>query len=275
MKKTIFLVLAAMLMMCSVTAFAAEATAETATVYVTISDGEGNLALAQEAITVTDADGDGALTVNDALHAAHEAKYEGGAAAGYGSEASEWGLSMTKLWGTENGGGYGYCVNHASAMSLVDPIADGDYMNAYVYTDMLAWSDTYCYFDLNTASVQEGEAVTLILSAAGYDESWNPITVPVEGAVITVDGVATEVVTDAEGKATIAVTADAIISATSESQTLVPPVCKVSVTVKETQPAPAPDNTQPEDNTGLIIGVGAVVLIAAVVIFVVIKRKKK
>ena len=55
--------------------------------------------LAMEKITVADNDGDGALTINDALYAAHEKAFTGGAAAGYASVQSDWGLSLSKLWG--------------------------------------------------------------------------------------------------------------------------------------------------------------------------------
>lgn len=290
MKKALSLVLAVtMLMLCSAAVFADEVSAETATVYVTISDAEGRLVLTQEAITVTDADGDGALTIHDALYAAHEAKYEGGAAAGYGTEEGQYGLSITKLWGTENGGSYGYYVNNASAWSLTDPVKTGDYVSAFVYTDLVAWSDTFCFFDVYTVTADEGDTLELTLSAAGYDESYNPITVPVEGATITVDGVATDVKTDAEGKATITLNkaGDVVISATSETQNLVPPVCKVSVAPKQTEPVPtepaptqpteAPNNTpeEPADNTVLIVCIVAAVAVIAVVVFVVAKRKKQ
>ena len=71
----------------------------------------GGLELANSEVTVTDIDGDGALTINDALCAAHESYFKGGAAAGYASEMSDYGLMLTKLWGIENGGSYGYYVH--------------------------------------------------------------------------------------------------------------------------------------------------------------------
>ena len=269
------------------------ATGATTNVYVTIADAEGKLALAQEAVTVTDVDGDGKLTIHDALYAAHEAKFDGGAAAGYGAEEGAYGLAITKLWGEENGGSYGYYVNNASAWSLTDSVVDGDYVNAFVYTDLIAWSDTFCFFDVNTATVEQTGSITLTLSAAGYDASYNPITVPVEGATITVDGVATEIKTDGEGKATLTLeTAGVVvISATSETQTLVPPACKISVTEKQTQPTEptnptepttpteptAPVDIAPEESAGnpvLIVCIVAAVALAAVVIFVVVKRRK-
>lgn len=248
MKKTLALVLALMLVLstAALSAFAAD----TADVYVTISDGEGKLVLTQEKITVSDIDDDGALTINDALYAAHEAKFEGGAAEGYASGESAYGLSLNKLWGIENGGSYGYYVNNASAWSLVDPIADGDYIKAYVYQDLTAWSDTYTYFDVNTIESEQFGQTTLTLSAAGFDESYNPITLPVANAVITINGVESEFVTDAEGKVTIGIDSVGtyVISAISESMTIVPPVCTLTVAAPAEAPVETPEVSEPVED---------------------------
>ena len=234
----------------SLTAFA-EKTDETADVYVTIADNKGALALAQEKITVTDIDEDGALTINDALYAAHEAKFEGGAAEGFSSSQGQWGLSLDKLWGVENGGSYGYVVNNKSAMGLTDTVKAGDYINAYVYTDLTAWSDVYSFFNVNTMAISEDAEFTLTLSANGYDANWNPVVNPVEGAVITVDGVATEYKTNAEGKVTFSLTkGDYVISAISENQILVPTVCKVAVAEGETTTDNSGDKDTTTPNTG-------------------------
>lgn len=225
------------------TAFA-ETKAESADVYVTIADSNGALVLSQEEITVTDVDNDGALTINDALYAAHKAKYEGGAAAGYSSEFTQYGLSLTKLWG-DSSGSFGYYVNNQSAWSLEDTIKTGDYINAFVYTDLTTWSDTYCYFDVNTASTDSGKEIALTLSAVGYDADWNKISVPVSGATITVNGAATEIKTDADGKAAVKLENGGtyVISAVSDTQLLVPPVCKVTITEAATTPTPSEKDT--------------------------------
>lgn len=216
--------------LCSVGVFASD----TVEVYVTIVDANGQLALTQTPVTVTDVDGDGVLSVYDALYAAHESGYEGGAAAGFAAASTEYGLSLTKLWGTENGGSYGYYVNQASAWSLADPVKDGDFLDAFVYTDLTTWSDTYCFFDVQTIDVGVKDTLTLTLLAAGYDAEYNPITVPVSGAYIVIGGEKTEFQTDADGKVTISLAdaGDYTISAVSDTQTLVPPVC--TVTVEET-----------------------------------------
>ena len=225
--KKILSTLLALAMLVSLTAFAEEAP----TVYVSISTDTGALVLACAPVTLTDADGDGALTICDALMAAHAAYHADGAEA-FLAEKTEWGLSMYRLWGVENGGSYGYCVNDASAMSLVDPVNAGDHVKAYVYTDLTAWSDTYSYFTAPVAAAAVNSEVALTLSANGYDANWAPVTLPVAGAVITVNGEATEVTTDENGNAVLTFAEAGVytVSAVSETMTLVPPVCIVTVT---------------------------------------------
>ena len=182
------------------------------TVYVTIADDKGELALAYKAVVVdTDYDGDAKFT-------------------GFGAVSTDYGLSMTKLWGVENGGSYGYTVNNASAMSLVDGIKDGDTIYAYCYTDLTTWSDTYCYFDQNTAWNASGE-LTLTLSANGYDATWAPVVNPVADAVIYLNDTATAYKTDANGQVTIKVDGNDTyqISAKKEGMVMVPPLCIYTV----------------------------------------------
>lgn len=226
MKKFLSLLLT-MLMLVSLTASAEAAP----TVFVSISDDTGALVLAYEPVVLTDADGDGALTICDALMLAHAAHHPDGAAA-FLAEQSEWGLSMYKLWGVENGGSYGYCLNDASAWSLVDPVKDGDHVKAYAYTDLTNFSDTYAYFTAPVAAAAVNTEIVLTLNAAGYDESWNPVTLPVAGAVLIVDGEKKDAITDENGNAvlTLAEAGTYTVSAVSETMTLVPPVCIVTVT---------------------------------------------
>ncbi len=201
-----------------------------ATVYVTVSD-KGQLAAAQVEVTVTDIDGDNALTVNDALYAVHEASYSGGAKEGYNYYIhKDYGLSLGKLWGDASGN-FGYYINNSSCWSLADPVKNGDCLNAFVYSDGKTFSDKYCFFDDYTVTADAKSDIELTLSYAGYDANWNPVTLPVANAEITVDGKKTGVKTDANGKATIQI-ADAgehIISAVSATDTIVPPVCTAQI----------------------------------------------
>lgn len=209
------------------------ASAETAapTVYVSISDDEGALVLAYAPVALSDKDGDNALTICDALMAAHAAYHPDGEEA-FLAEPTEWGKSMYRLWGVENGGSYGYCLNDASAWSLVDPVAEGDHIKAYVYTDLTGYSDAYSYFTAPVAAAAVNAEVALTLQANGYDENWSPVTLPVAGAVLTVNGEKTEVVTDENGAVVLTLAEPGVytVSAVSESMTLVPPVCIVTVT---------------------------------------------
>lgn len=231
----------------SLTAFA-EGQPLTANVYVTIAN-KGDLVVTQEKITVTDKDNSGTLTVDEALYAAHEAKYAGGAEAGYATAVTSWGLSITKLWG-DNSGNFGYFVNNASAMSLADTVNEGDCLNAFIYSDADHYSDTYCWFDITSVSADANEEISLKLSGAGYDSGWNPIVLPVEGATITVNGERTEYKTNAEGRVTIKIAdgGNCVISAVSDTQILVPPVCKATVTDAAVTP-PANNTSDTNNNT--------------------------
>lgn len=224
--KKLFSLLCALLMLFS---FAA-ATEEAPVAFVSISDDTGALVLTHAAVALTDADGDGALTICDVLLAAHVAYHVDGAEA-FGAADSEWGKSLTKLWGVENGGSYGYYLNDASAMSLADPVAAGDHVKAFVYTDLTAYSDTYTFFTAPVAAAAVNADVALTLNAAGYDENWAPVTLSVANATLTVNGEKTEAVTDENGCAvlTFAEAGEYVVSAVSESMTLVPPVCVVTV----------------------------------------------
>ena len=190
----------------------------------------GALALAMEPVDAIDCDKDGALTIHDALACAHAAAHPEGAEA-YSAVPTEWGLSLMELWGVENGGSYGYYLNDASAWSLTDPIKEGDHVKAYAFTDLTGFTDTYCWFDTAVAEAAPGGSLTLTLNAAAFDENFAPVTLPVEGATLIVNGAATEAVTDAQGVATFtfAEAGTYLITADSPLLNLVDPVCIVTV----------------------------------------------
>ena len=190
-------------------------------VYVTIADENGELVLASRYVTLASDD----MTIDDALRAAHEqADYS----EGYLSEESQWGRSMICLWGVENGGSYGYYVNNASPASLLDKVKTGDHVYAFVYTDTMNFSDTYSFFNENIVyNLERGDEITLTLSKVGFDANWMPVTAPVAGATITVNGKTTEFITDENGKVTVLLSdaGELIISAEKEGENLTPPAC--------------------------------------------------
>ena len=194
---------------------------------VTISNGQGEFCMAQVEIDVTDVDEDGVLTVYDALYCAHEAAYPGGAEAGFAAEDTEYGKSLTKLWGEENGGSYGYYVNNSGCDSLATPIDEGVHIQAYAYQDLEGWTDQFCYFDCT----DNGDGTyTLTLNGIGFDADWNEVVAPIAGASITVDGADSGLVTDENGSATLSISeaGEHIVSAASADAVLVPPVCKIT-----------------------------------------------
>ena len=235
----LFLVLA---LTCSLipAALADDAAAESADIYVSISNA-GLLTCSWCPITVTDVDGDGALTINDALILVHDDQYQGGAEAGYASAETQWGLSVAKLWGVENGGSYGYYVNDEMAMGLTDPIKTGDRLYAYVFKDAEGYSDAYSYFDSAMLEVQPESVISLVLNAVSFDENFAPVVNPVAGARIVIDGFEHRMTTDENGKVELTFPKDGyhpeagyhIVSAVSDEKTLVPPVCNITVTDEE------------------------------------------
>ncbi|MBQ4120375.1 MAG: hypothetical protein IJD35_00015 [Clostridia bacterium] len=202
---------------------------EESSVYVSITDHENKLAYAK--VKVFDYGEDGEFSVNEALYYAHVWYYEGGASAGYKTKRTEYGRTLTKLWGNENGTGFGYYVNDEPATSMEMSLKEGDHVHAFVYTDTENFSDTYSYFDKTYFQVKKDESVTLTLKAVTYDENWNPISVPVRDAYVTLNGEKTDFRTDEEGKVTVTFEkgGKTLVGAVSDSMTLVQPSCLVRV----------------------------------------------
>ena len=125
------------------------------------------------------------------------------------------------------GGSYGYYLNDKTAMSLDDAVAEGDYLRAYAYTDLVNWSDTYACFDRASIEVAAGEAIHLTMTSV----DWSANSAPIAGAEILVNGEASGVLTDAEGTAEIVLeqAGSYVISARSSALTMVAPVCFASV----------------------------------------------
>lgn len=152
-------------------------------VYVTISNA-GQIVMGQQAITVKDYNGNGFVDVDDVLYAAHEAGYSGGAAAGYDSAQSQYGLSIVKLWGDESGA-YGYWCNDVSCWSLEDAVQADAHVVAFVYQDTVYWSDAYTRFESMTYIGHTGAGISIKLDKAGYDADFNTVFSGFAGATIT------------------------------------------------------------------------------------------
>lgn len=205
---------------------------ETTTAYVTIAN-KGNLVVTHEAIEISDVNKNGYTDIDDALYAAHEAKYPGGATAGYATANSQWGLSLAKLWGDESYN-FGYWVNNGSAWGLTDAVINGDHVVAFVnqhaWTQDEPWSDTYSYFNTD-AITTTASSLSLTLYKAGYDENRNSVFSPLANADITINGDPPKYTTDTNGEVTLTFSGNGTytISATTTSAILVPPICIVTV----------------------------------------------
>lgn len=173
-------------------------------------------------------------TIDDALREVHELYYNGDD--GYASGESDFGVSLIKLWG-DTSGNFGYQLNRGtvSVMGLTQPIAHGDFIDAYINKNKYPDNEAYSHFDQSMLSLVMNEETTLILSAAsGYDENWNTIFSPCDGAQILIDGEATELVTDEEGKVTLSFEEDGMhiisaIKSTDGEPVITAPVCRASV----------------------------------------------
>lgn len=218
-------------------------------IYITIAN-KGNVVMFQQKITVVDVNHNGIFDVDDALYAAHEAGFEGGASAGYATAMTQYGLSISKLWG-DTSMCYGYWLNNASCWSLEDVVAEGNHLVAFVYTDGEFWSDSYSRFDAFDYATTTAQDLVVKLEKAGYDENWNTVFSAHAGATITVY--------DSEGKALatgytvtdngdgsyairINVAGNYYIVASDSDPLTVPAVCQVTVTYVEQVP-PTGDNS--------------------------------
>lgn len=231
MKKTISILVVTVLLAAAfgVSVFAAD----TVNVTVTIWDRNGSAAVALEALSVTDTDNDNKLSVGDVLSAAHDKWYNGGSAAGYACEETEFGLSMTMLWG-DSSGSYGYYVNNQMAMSLADEVKDGDYIAAFVYTDKKNLSDTYSFIEFCPDKSASGQNC-FIAQYIGWDENWNPVTNPVVGANVFIDGKDSGMLTDENGYIHLSLdeVGEHIITIGSQETPYACGICRFSVNAAE------------------------------------------
>lgn len=158
-------------------------------------------------------------TIDDILRGAHE-QYAAGGAEDYATATGDYGLYITKLWGVETSN-TGYYLNGGMAMSLTDKVASGDRLEVMIYANAYPDTEAYAAFDSTALETDDKTAFQVTLKSAIFDENYNMVMVPCEGATITVDGAATEFVTDAEGKATvtIATPGEHILSATKTKTT--------------------------------------------------------
>lgn len=179
-------------------------------------------------------------TINDLLKKFHEQHHPDGAAAYAVVNDPDYGPSVSKLWGDASGN-FGYQLNGASVAvwGPSDTIRNGDTLDVTLYANSYPDTESYTAFSAYTLSTNSITPVTLTLNGGSYDDNWALVMAPLAGATLTVDGVATEAVTDANGQATLTIAAPGthIVSAEmsktvgeAEVTAITAPVCIVTVT---------------------------------------------
>ena len=200
---SLLLVLALML---ALTGCGVKDTDPASAVYVTLTV-EGGLGkakdgsfIAAKAVTVP-AEGTSVGEIIKTMHADWFADGE----SGFSTSAGQYGDMITKLWGIENGGSYGYYINGAMAMGLSDPVKAGDSVDVFVYKDAAGYSDIYTHL---TAEANGAEVTVTVKAVTGFDANYNPVFGPLAGTKVCYIGstgnlVDTGVVTGEDGTASI------------------------------------------------------------------------
>ena len=138
--------------------------AEPVDVTMTVSN-KGTLALVNGTVTVTDSNGDGILTYHEALEAAHAAYCPDG----YTATESEWGISVSKIWGVETYNSLYFRNGEALANHVgnteTSTVAEGDSLLVSVNKDDTYYSDRYSSFNLTEKTVVAGVSFKLTLKA--------------------------------------------------------------------------------------------------------------
>ncbi len=219
---------------------------ESITVYVSVSrygdfvqDKNGNLM----AYVPLELSGQSSYTIDDVFSLMHERYYPDGVEGYATSYSEEWGLGVDKLWG-DTSYNFGYQVNggRVSVMGPGQEVEDGDSIDACVYKNTYQNLEKYARFEAAVEETCREKEVSLTLSyVSGYDDSWNSIFSPCEGATIYIDGEETDYITDENGEVILSFDEmrTYIISAKKsqmvgdvEMPAITAPVCVVNVSEK-------------------------------------------
>ncbi|MBO4940906.1 MAG: S-layer homology domain-containing protein [Clostridia bacterium] len=264
MKKIISFILSLVMILSSlgVSVFATESENNMATVYVTISkygdivNDKNGSPVAMNSIKLS---GKEAYVLDDAFRIVHNDLYEAGES-GYETAMGNYGLYVTKFWGdtSEN---FTYQVNFGeeSVYGLDHELESGDCIEFCINKSRGSDMEVYTRFDKKKVEIHPGETVDLALSQGEYTAD-GMVFLPCADAALTVDGVITENVTDADGRVSVCfeecgeyvVSAVKTKLASDETVTAIQaPVCVVTVSDTEIPPADIPTDTptdEPEDN---------------------------
>ena len=175
-----------------------------------LASAKDGTAVAEKPVTVTDLDEDGHLTYDEALVAAHNAYFEGGAEAGYALGSGDYGAFVSKLWGVDVSNTLFY-TNGAGIPTGVtaDTVEEGDSLYVSINADDAYYADWFTKFSEKDIEATDADDITVTLTGhlgmAFTEEDMK--FVPLEGVQIGVwkDGAFEAIegaATDADGKAT-------------------------------------------------------------------------
>ena len=264
MKKIISLILSIAMVLSSlcITGFATESESNEITVYVTVSKyGEivtdkNNCPVAMASVELSEKQ---TYNLDDVFRAVHTDLYEEGIS-GYETATGDYGLYIIKFWG-DTSGNFTYQVNFGKedVWGPTHEIENGDNIEFCINKSTYPDTEVYTRFDKASIEVQPGESVDFVLSQGEYTAEGLSFT-PCTDASLTIDGVATENITNEEGQALVLFEecGEYIVSAiktklvNEETVTAIEaPVCVVTVKETETPPEDTPADTpedEPEDS---------------------------
>lgn len=205
MKKIISLILSIILILSSFSSMVYAAESESITVYLSISkygqilsDKNGN-PVAMVPIELT---GKETYTLDDVFNTAHYLLCEDGESA-YETQMGNYGLYVTEFWG-DTSGNFTYQVNFGEidVWGPTDIITDGDFIDFCINKSLYPNTETYTRFDQHNTEVKINDILELNLSQGEYTANGFSFS-PCAGAVITINGILTEFVTDENGKVSL------------------------------------------------------------------------
>lgn len=261
MKKIISLILSIMLIICSFSTMVLATENESVTVYVTVSkygeilpDKNGN----PIALTPIELTGKEAYTLDDVFNTAHSVLCEDGESA-YETQTGDYGLYVTEFWG-DTSGNFTYQVNFGEedVWGPTHIITNGDCIEFCINESTYPDTEVYTRFDQNKSQVKIQDILELNLSQGEYTADGFSFS-PCSDAIITVDGVLTEFVTDGNGKSFLSFDENGtyVISAVKtkligeETVTAISaPVCIVTVTDEESGETDVPSD-KTEDSSDI------------------------
>ena len=236
--KKLFSLLLALLLLFSALPIAATAEDSSVTVYVTASkQGEFLTTSNQEPTVLLPVLLSEEGTYNlDTVFAEFHAQYAP-IDCSYLSEETQWGLGISQFWGDDSGN-FGYWLNGEMAMGLTDTVANGDFVDITIY-ESSSYFESFATFDNTTVEGKTNDPISLTLSQAGFDDSWNPIVFPCADATITIHQEPTGIITDENGYAQLSFTEPGTYLVSAQKETSVedhtytaitPPYCIITVT---------------------------------------------